>query len=305
MEQLKQVVRERAAYIYRHADTPQTAVADIEHVQDISAGEAVRGVGDADRRRQDLEASKLSNQLDTQRKQLEADRAEQQEQKDRLDNAKAGARGAHRAPEEAARPGRRDPGDGRRRAHRGRDHRLVRGPEREVPPCRGMPIADLVQLYMEEGKAEHVRPELAFAQSIIETGSFGNALDNNYAGIGACDSCQGEPAFPTPRDGVRGQIQLLQQLRRPDVARRTLANPPSPTIYGNDPVRGGELVRHVLRQGPHPDLERDGQRQLGDRPGLRAEGAHGVLPDGELRREAQLTVRQGRIRPATRSAADA
>ena len=50
-------------------------------------------------------------------------------------------------------------------------------------------IGDLVRLYFEEGKAEHVRPELAFAQSIIETGSFGNALDNNYAGIGACDSC--------------------------------------------------------------------------------------------------------------------
>ena len=55
----------------------------------------------------------------------------------------------------------------------------------------GISIGDLVKLYFDEGKAEHVRPELAFAQSIIETGSFGNALDNNYAGIGACDSCQG------------------------------------------------------------------------------------------------------------------
>ena len=89
----------------------------------------------------------------------------------------------------------------------------------------GMPIEDLVQLYMEEGKAEHVRPELAFAQSIIETGSFGNALDNNYAGIGACDSCTGEPAFPTPRDGVRGQIQLLEATM--PIRRR--GPPPSPT----------------------------------------------------------------------------
>ena len=88
-----------------------------------------------------------------------------------------------------------------------------------------MPIADLVQLYFEEGKAEHVRPELAFAQSIIETGSFGNALDNNYAGIGACDSCKGEPAFPTPRDGVRGPDAAAAQLRRPDVTGRQPRQP--------------------------------------------------------------------------------
>jgi hypothetical protein len=99
-----------------------------------------------------------------------------------------------------------------------------------------MSIGDLVQIYMEEGAAEHVRPELAFAQSIIETGSFGNALDNNYAGIGACDSCNGEPAFPTPRDGVRGQIQLLRNYADPTSRAANLANPPSPTIYGNDPI---------------------------------------------------------------------
>ncbi len=154
----------------------------------------------------------------------------------------------------------------------------------------GLPIADLVQLYMEEGKAEHVRPELAFAQSIIETGSFGNALDNNYAGIGACDSCNGEPAFPTPRDGVRGQIQLLRNYADPTSRAANLANPPSPTIYGNDLASAVTAVRHLLRQGPHPDVERDGQRELGDRSRVLAEGAHGVLPDGELRREAQLTA---------------
>ena len=83
----------------------------------------------------------------------------------------------------------------------------------------GLPIADLVQLYMEEGKAEHVRPELAFAYSIIETGSLGNALDSNYAGIGARDSRQGEPPR---RDGVRAD-PAAEELRRSDVARR-LAN---------------------------------------------------------------------------------
>ena len=105
---------------------------------------------------------------------------------------------------------------------------------------------------MDEGKAEHVRPELAFAQSIIETGSFGNALDNNYAGIGACDSCQGEPAFPTPRDGVRGQIQLLRNYADPTSRAANLANPPSPTIYGNDPVRAAQSYDTFFAKGRTP-----------------------------------------------------
>ena len=155
----------------------------------------------------------------------------------------------------------------------------------------GISIGDLVKLYFEEGKAEHVRPELAFAQSIIETGSFGDALDSNYAGIGACDSCQGEPGFPTPRDGVRGQIQLLRNYADPTSRAANLANPPSPTIYGNDPVAAANGLRHVLRQGQDAHLERDGQRQLGHRPRLRAEGADHLLPDGELRGQAQHLTR--------------
>jgi len=42
-----------------------------------------------------------------------------------------------------------------------------------------------------------VRGDLAFAQAVLETGSFGHALDNNYSGIGACDSCTSEFLFPT------------------------------------------------------------------------------------------------------------
>ena len=38
MERLRQIVRDRAAYMYQHADTPSTAVVDIQHVVDISAG---------------------------------------------------------------------------------------------------------------------------------------------------------------------------------------------------------------------------------------------------------------------------
>jgi peptidoglycan hydrolase CwlO-like protein len=249
---LKQIVRERAAYIYRHADTPQTAVVDIEHVQDISAGKKYAQSATQTDGTKISGLSRLSAQFDAHRKQLEADRAEQQEQKDRLDNAKNALEEltAHQKKlldQAGAIP---VMGDAELTAAeitawfdgRGVKYRLA----------GGMSIGDLVQIYMEEGRAEHVRPELAFAQSIIETGSFGNALDNNYAGIGACDSCHGEPAFPTPRDGVRGQIQLLRNYADPTSRAANLANPPSPTIYGNDSARAAALYDTFFAKGRTP-----------------------------------------------------
>src|SRR5262249_11097094 len=64
----------------------------------------------------------------------------------------------------------------------------------------GTTIADLAQAYVDEGTAERVRGDLAFAQSVLETGSFRETRGNNYAGIGNCDSCGGKGIFfPTPQ----------------------------------------------------------------------------------------------------------
>ena len=134
----------------------------------------------------------------------------------------------------------------------------------------GISIGDLVQIYFDEGKAEHVRGRSSrFAQSIIETGSFGNALDNNYAGIGACDSCHGETAFPTPRDGVRGQIQLLRNYADPGI---TGGEPRQPAVADDlrqRPGRAAAVVRHVLRQGPHPTWNVMGNGNWATDPGTR------------------------------------
>ena len=80
----------------------------------------------------------------------------------------------------------------------------------------GMSIRELAQIFIEEGADEDVRGDVAFAQSVLETGYFRWAIDNNYAGLGACDSCSGEPSFPSPRDGVRAQIQHLKNYGDPD-----------------------------------------------------------------------------------------
>lgn len=78
-------------------------------------------------------------------------------------------------------------------------------------------VEELAELFLEEGKAEGVRGDVAFAQSLLETGFFrygGIVLpgQNNYAGLGALNgNAQGAAvSFPDPRTGVRAQIQHLK-----------------------------------------------------------------------------------------------
>jgi hypothetical protein len=77
-----------------------------------------------------------------------------------------------------------------------------------------VPIQVLAQIYLDEGARTGVRGDVAFAQSILETAGFANpgsaATDNNFAGIGWCDSCAHGFDFPDARTGVRAQLQLLR-----------------------------------------------------------------------------------------------
>lgn len=93
-----------------------------------------------------------------------------------------------------------------------------------------VPIEDLARLYVDEGRAEGVRGDIAFAQAVLETGAFGSghAAANNYSGIGAFDSCSPECGFTfaTPELGVRAQIQLLRTYASPGLTSESLAHPP-------------------------------------------------------------------------------
>lgn len=77
-----------------------------------------------------------------------------------------------------------------------------------------VPLEELAQIYLDEGVRTGVRGDVAFAQSIIETGSFANpgssSTDNNFSGIGWCDSCAHGYNFDSARAGVRAQLQLLR-----------------------------------------------------------------------------------------------
>jgi hypothetical protein len=95
-----------------------------------------------------------------------------------------------------------------------------------------VPIEKLAQFYITEGNNAGVRGDVAFAQSILETYWFtfpgGGQLaghDNNFAGIGACDSCKHGFTFDTARIGVRAQMQALRIYVDPDLTETTLTQP--------------------------------------------------------------------------------
>jgi hypothetical protein len=98
----------------------------------------------------------------------------------------------------------------------------------------GMAIEHIAQMFIDEGAAENVRGDVAFAQAYIETGGFSaGGSENNFSGLGACDSCSGQNQFPNALEGIRAQMQLLKAY----AGGGALVNPPSPYWWEGDPLR--------------------------------------------------------------------
>ena len=156
-----------------------------------------------------------------------------------------------------------------------------------------MTVEQLAAIYLLEGSFENVRGDIAFAQSVVETGYFGFAgsivkpSNFNYAGMGACDSCNGGRQFPNTEIGVRAQIQHLQELRGHHVARERTPFRARARVVRADhaqPRHRRAQLRHVLREGSRADVEPDGERELGDRAELRADGARRLQQDAHVQR---------------------
>ena len=113
-------------------------------------------------------------------------------------------------------------------------------------------IADLAQIFIDEGNDEGVRGDFAFAQSIVETAGFNASPANNYSGIGWCDSCSTGNRFPTPREGVRAQIQLLLNYADGDAKAANLHHPVSQYLYGSDPVAAARKFDNFFARGWAP-----------------------------------------------------
>ncbi|MGD9694471.1 MAG: glucosaminidase domain-containing protein [Thermoleophilia bacterium] len=92
------------------------------------------------------------------------------------------------------------------------------------------PVPLLAALMLDEGGAQGVRGDIAFAQSMLETGYLGyggqvKPADNNFSGLGACDSCARGLGFASAQLGVRAQIQHLFAYASPTADPALLARP--------------------------------------------------------------------------------
>ena len=92
-----------------------------------------------------------------------------------------------------------------------------------------VPLETMTRLFVEEGLAEGVAGDVAFVQSVLETGwfRFGGVLPasfNNFAGIGATGTPSARARFPDARTGVRAQIQHLRAYA--DASASACARPP-------------------------------------------------------------------------------
>jgi hypothetical protein len=251
IERLRDIVRERAAFIYTHARSPRVLL-DIPRVADISVGTqyaqsaTIADAGDI------AELTRTANSIEAKLDSQQSARAQQVEQRDGLQQSRDALQAANERKQKLL-----DEagtitvlGDSQLTGEQIAAWFEARGVRYRL--TGGTTIRELADLFVEEGKAEHVRGDIAFAQSVLETGSFGNAWDNNYGGIGACDSCNGEIGFLTPRDGVRGQIQMLRNYADPLSRAANLANPPSPQIYGHDPVAAAAAYDSFFAKGRVP-----------------------------------------------------
>jgi len=112
---------------------------------------------------------------------------------------------------------------------------------------------ELAQIFLEEGQAEGVRGDFAFAQSILETGFFNfrgdvSASQNNFCGLGATGGVPGN-SFESVRIGVRAQIQHLKAYACYDELNNDLVDP---RWLGSSDIRGSAPKLEFLAQALNP-----------------------------------------------------
>jgi hypothetical protein len=106
-------------------------------------------------------------------------------------------------------------------------------------------IEELARFYVEEAAAEGVNHDVAFAQMCLETGflSFGGLVTwdmNNFCGLGSIGPGQEGERFPSPRIGVRAQIQHLKAYATDEPLRQELVDPRYRWVrYGSVPTIAG------------------------------------------------------------------
>jgi hypothetical protein len=123
----------------------------------------------------------------------------------------------------------------------------------------GATLQQLATMFVTEGNRYNVRGDIAFAQSLVETAWFNfpdygqvRVFNNNFSGIGACDSCGNGFQFSSALNGVRGQLQLLRNYA--DINSRTtnIPDPPVPELWGSNPSTAAYNFDHYFAKGDAP-----------------------------------------------------
>lgn len=97
-------------------------------------------------------------------------------------------------------------------------------------PSLNVSAQELVAYYYEEGNREGVRPDIAFAQALKETGYFrygGTVVpaQNNYCGLGTTSRTVRGAYFDTPQLGVRAHIQHLLAYASTEEPKEAIVDP--------------------------------------------------------------------------------
>ena len=123
----------------------------------------------------------------------------------------------------------------------------------------GATLQQLAQMFVTEGNRYNVRGDIAFAQSIVETAWFNypdNGLvrpyNNNFAGIGACDTCGNGFQFSSALSGVRAQLQLLRNYADSTSLTSSIPDPPVPELWGSTPETAAYNFDHYFAKGRAP-----------------------------------------------------
>src|SRR5205823_12372671 len=120
----------------------------------------------------------------------------------------------------------------------------------------GATLQQLASMFISEGSRYGVRGDIAFAQSIVETAWFNfpdygivHPDNNNFAGIGACDSCGNGFQFSSALAGVRAQMQLLRNYADSTSLTSTIPDPPVPELWGSTPSTAAYNFDHYFAKG--------------------------------------------------------
>lgn len=94
----------------------------------------------------------------------------------------------------------------------------------------GCSAGEIVKLYWEEAEREGIRPDMALAQALVETGFFHFGGDvkpwqHNFCGLGTTGGGVRGAAFKTPQEGVRAHIQHLVAYSRKDGPKTAIIDP--------------------------------------------------------------------------------